>query len=206
MTTCVSSPGRKLSINANGSFGPEFLGKHGEFNYLVTLSPQEILHLQSNLSCYICAVPLHGKEVCRQSLKCSSHSMAEKLEVERPRCLFELIDEERVDPQKVNHQRNMVRLYLDYRRFWSSSWDNGSASERTCSRESCGSVSSKKSPPRKKPLKLAYVDRISKKSATKIPDFVACLHHRLRCFSDEAGRLQEVRQRLVHVYNEKKIP
>ncbi|KAM3125809.1 hypothetical protein ACQ2H7_000975 [Candidozyma auris] len=49
----VSLSPRKL-VNANGSFGDEYLGENGEFNALVTLRPHEVLQLQQKTTDFVC--------------------------------------------------------------------------------------------------------------------------------------------------------
>lgn len=201
---CISLPNRKLIVNANGSFGPEFLGKNSEFNALVTLRPHEILQLQKTLADHLCAVPLKNDEICRFLLSCSSHSLSEKLKVKRSKSLLWLMEKARVEPKKAAHQRNLVRLHLDYRRFWSiARLDSNPKTEcflsvKTCSRQSCES-SVEEELPLKCSLIDAYLHKVSKNLGSRMLDFVACVHYRLRSCEDESSRLQEAVLRLAQL-------
>lgn len=187
----LSLPGRKLTVNANGSFGPEFLGRHGEFNPLVTLPPHEILHLHHAISSHVCAVPLENGELCRRLLRCPLHSQQKKLSVERSKDYWVLLEEAMEDPGKAAHSRKMVRLYLDYQLFWKR---NPGSIRPPCSRDSCES-SSTLAPT--KSLKLAYLRKISKELGSKLLDFVACVHYRLRSVDEAALRENQLRLELL---------
>lgn len=185
----LSLPGRKLTVNANGSFGPEFLGRHGEFNSLVTLPPHEILLLHNAASSHICAVPLHDGRICTRLLHCVIHSVKQKMKVRRSRDFWVLLEEANENPEEEARQRKLVRLYLDYQRFWKSGIDSLT---ETCSRDSCDSIEAVAPT---KSLKKAYIRKILKELGTRILDFVACVHHRLRSVNESA--LQEIQQRLM---------
>lgn len=196
----VSLSPRKL-VNANGSFGDEYLGENGEFNALVTLRPHEVLQLQQKTTDFVCGVVSGGRKMCLLLLGCSAHTLPEKLEVTRLRHLCWLVEEERMYPLWFARQRSLVKLLLDYQYFWRQA--NGEEEEEeeladlrstTCSKESCDLLSKQN----RVLLKRAFVSKILKHLGRKMADFVACLHLRLRGIQNESDRLHELRERLHH--------